>query len=278
LQTHQRTWKIFQRRHVRPCRLDDAVRSSEKSAVKRNNKAVRFVVKASLVAVVGLLAVGPTVTIKVARASSVHTEQPAGGCSQNTATKSLRLLVRDPGASHTISLHGASAQPERPFCKAVTNTRAGRTGSTRRHQPTNTHRAASKSRPQQKHHPLLPHRPLIDTGNVFPYGQCTWWANQRYRQLHGMYVPWKMPANAWQWTARANEFGWHVSQKPRTGAIIDLQPWVQGSQAQGHVAIVERVLGDGRVLASMMNWGWHSRWEVTQWTFSPGPGVTFISS
>ncbi|HEY7415701.1 MAG TPA: CHAP domain-containing protein, partial [Ktedonobacteraceae bacterium] len=43
----------------------------------------------------------------------------------------------------------------------------------------------------------------VGTRNLFPYGQCTWWADQRYHQLHGVYVPWVINANAWQWVARA---------------------------------------------------------------------------
>ena len=113
------------------------------------------------------------------------------------------------------------------------------------------------------------------SANLFPYGQCTWWADQRYHQLHGRYVPWRTNANAWQWTARAHNFGWHVSRRPRLGDIIDLQPWVQGAYGLGHVAVVERVLRNGHVIASNMNWGAHPR-RVTYVEFAPGAGVTFI--
>jgi N-acetylmuramoyl-L-alanine amidase len=113
-------------------------------------------------------------------------------------------------------------------------------------------------------------------GNVFPYGQCTWWADQRYYQLHGVFVPWTTRSDAWQWTARAYEFGWHVSGSPSVGSIIDLQPWVQGAYGGGHVAVVERILSNGHVIASNMNWGRYP-WQVTYVEFAPGPGVTFIS-
>jgi surface antigen len=112
--------------------------------------------------------------------------------------------------------------------------------------------------------------------NVFPYGSCTWWANQRYYQLHSIFVPWRTQSNAWQWTARAYQFGWHVSKFPVVGAIIDLQPGVQGaSYWAGHVAVVERILSNGHVIASNMNWGAYP-WKVTDVEFAPGPGVTFI--
>ena len=113
------------------------------------------------------------------------------------------------------------------------------------------------------------------SGNVFPYGSCTWWANQRYFQLHSIFVPWKTQADAWQWTDRANQFGWHVSTSPVVGSIINLQPWVQGAYGLGHVAVVERILNNGHVIASNMSWG-ANPWQVTDVEFAPGSGVTFI--
>ncbi|HEX6481047.1 MAG TPA: CHAP domain-containing protein [Ktedonobacteraceae bacterium] len=118
--------------------------------------------------------------------------------------------------------------------------------------------------------------PAKGQGNFFPYGQCTWYANQRFHQMHGVYVPWRTQSNAWQWTARAYQFGWRVSSAPSVGAIVNLQPWVQGAYSLGHVAVVERVLQNGRVLASNMNWGVYY-WKVTYVEFTPGPGVSFLS-
>jgi surface antigen len=118
--------------------------------------------------------------------------------------------------------------------------------------------------------------PLLGFANLFPYGQCTWWAAQRYYQLHHVYVPWTTNANAWQWTQRAYDAHWRVSTQPSAGAIIDLQPWVEGAYGLGHVAVVERVLSNGDVIASNMNWGIYY-WKVTYVEFAPGPGVTFIT-
>ena len=117
--------------------------------------------------------------------------------------------------------------------------------------------------------------PTQGSTNVFPYGSCTWWANQRYFQLHGIFVPWRTQSNAWQWTARAYQFGWHVSSSPIVGAIIDLQPGVQGASWAGHVAVVERILRNGDVIASNMNWGAYP-WQVTYVEFAPSAGVTFL--
>jgi surface antigen len=111
--------------------------------------------------------------------------------------------------------------------------------------------------------------------NVFPYPWCTWWANERYHQVHGIYVPWRTNAGAWQWTARAYQFGWHVSTIPTVGSIINLQPWVQGAYGGGHVAFVEQVLSNGHLIASTSAWG-ANIYRVTYVEFAPGPGVTFI--
>ncbi|HLL78967.1 MAG TPA: CHAP domain-containing protein, partial [Ktedonobacteraceae bacterium] len=92
---------------------------------------------------------------------------------------------------------------------------------------------------------------------------------------HGYFVPWHSQANAWQWTARAHQFGWHVSTRPVLGSIIDLQPWVQGAYGLGHVAVVEKILRNGHVIASNMSWG-ANPYRVVDVEFAPGPGVTFI--
>ena len=89
-------------------------------------------------------------------------------------------------------------------------------------------------------------------------------------------MPWKTRADAWEWANRARDFHWRVSSRPAVGDIIDLQPWVDGAYGLGHVAVVEKVLRNGHVIASSMNWGRYY-WEVTDAEFSPGAGVSFIS-
>ena len=117
-----------------------------------------------------------------------------------------------------------------------------------------------------------------NTANLFPYGQCTWWVTQRYHDLRGYYVPWTTNSNAWQWTARAYDFGWHVSNQPSVGAIIDFQPGVQGASPIGHVAIVEQIMGNGDLRTSNMNVIGHPFGSVVYLTFHAGPGVTFITT
>lgn len=116
----------------------------------------------------------------------------------------------------------------------------------------------------------------VGYSNVFPYPACTYWADQRYEQIHGYYVPWTSNAMAWQWTYNAYAYGWHVSSIPTVGAIMDLQPWVQGAYGGGHVGVVEQLLSNGSFIASSMSWG-ANPYAVTDWTFTSGPGVTFIS-
>jgi len=114
------------------------------------------------------------------------------------------------------------------------------------------------------------------SSNSFPFGQCTWWADQRYYQLHGIFVPWRTNAIAANWVDRARQFGWHVSNTPTVGSIIVLQPGIQGAYSAGHVGVVEHILHNGSVIASSMNWGTNPR-MVTDSTFRSGPGVAFIS-
>lgn len=111
--------------------------------------------------------------------------------------------------------------------------------------------------------------------NSYPYGQCTWWADDRYHQLHGIYVPWLYNSDAWRWADRAREHGWKVSSKPKVGSILVMQKYVQGTGGYGHVAIVEKVLPGGRVLTSNMNWGRGA--TVVNVTFKTGPGISFVS-
>jgi LysM repeat protein len=112
-------------------------------------------------------------------------------------------------------------------------------------------------------------------GNAFPYGQCTWWATQRYFQLHGVYVPWQTNANAWQWVSRAYEAHWNVSSTPSPGAIVVLQPWVQGAYNLGHVGVVESV-ANGQAVVSNMNWGPFPG-QIANSVIQPGAGVAFIT-
>lgn len=111
--------------------------------------------------------------------------------------------------------------------------------------------------------------------NRFALGQCTYWANLRYHQLTGYWVPWL--GNAYQWAAGAQASGWVVSSTPRVPSIIVLQPGVQGASGLGHVGIVERINNDGSVYTSNYNWYVGGGWDIlSYYTFYPGPGVSFV--
>lgn len=118
---------------------------------------------------------------------------------------------------------------------------------------------------------------LGGSGNHFFQGQCTYWAAYRFHQLTNVWVPWL--GDAWQWSGQAAASGWHVSSSPSVGAIIVLQPGVQGAGGYGHVAIVERINSDGSVYVSTYNWyaGGGGFGILSYWTFSPGSGVSFVT-
>jgi surface antigen len=119
-----------------------------------------------------------------------------------------------------------------------------------------------------------PSVPTSGTGNRFYYGQCTFWAAERYHQLTGIWVPWL--GNAYQWAAGARASGWTVSSVPKKGSILVLQPGVQGaSYGYGHVAVVESINADGSVYVSQWNWG-GAYATTTYWTFQTGAGVSFV--
>ena len=118
--------------------------------------------------------------------------------------------------------------------------------------------------------------PPIGYSNTYPYPACTWWADQRYYQLHRYFVPWHSNAMAWQWATRARQYHWSISARPKVGAIVDMQPWVQGAYGGGHVAVVERVLRGGTVVASSMSWG-ANPYVVVYMQVRPGPGITFLN-
>jgi surface antigen len=123
-----------------------------------------------------------------------------------------------------------------------------------------------------------PSMPTPGTGGYdgFTYGQCTYWADLRYHQLTGFWVPWG--GNAWEWAAGASASGWIVSSSPHVPSIIVLQPGVQGAGSFGHVAVVERINSDGTVYTT--NWNWYGNgggWATwSSWDFTPGPGVSFV--
>lgn len=86
----------------------------------------------------------------------------------------------------------------------------------------------------------------VSTGanaNLYPWGQCTWYAYLRRMQLG-------LPAynrfgNAANWANAARALGYTVSATPTVGAIVVFAPGQAGAHAwYGHVAIVESIHGN----------------------------------
>jgi surface antigen len=114
------------------------------------------------------------------------------------------------------------------------------------------------------------------TLNRFFYGQCTYWADYRYNQLTGVWVPWL--GNAYEWYQQAINYGWHTSSYPNPNgpSIMVLGPYVQGSySAYGHVAVVEKINGDGTVTTSNMHWPYVGVVSYVNFSY-PVAGTHFI--
>ena len=143
--------------------------------------------------------------------------------------------------------------------------------------PRQTSQATNAPAPAPTYAGVNPGPALGGSGNHFFQGQCTYWAAYRFHQLTNVWVPWL--GDAWQWSGQAAANGWHVSSSPSVGAIIVLQPGVQGAGGYGHVAIVERINSNGSVYASNYNWyaGGGGFGILSYWTFSPGAGVSFVT-
>lgn len=98
-----------------------------------------------------------------------------------------------------------------------------------------------------------PNHATGDTGNAYPYGQCTWWAYTRRAQLGlptGSYF-----GNAQNWAASASALGYWVDHTAReVGDVVMFSPGQAGaSGVYGHVAVVEKVNSDGSVEISESN-------------------------
>jgi surface antigen len=260
LRTYQETWKQFA----------NALTSSQFAKRFQTSSAVRFVGKFGMAALLGVLFLSVTLGLNVGSAHAAAQTSCAGG-------DRVYVVVRGDTLSRIASRYGTSwgvlasynhiANPNVIYTNQVICIPGNRTGSSS--SGTTSHGTSGSTPLTSSSSSAVGH------GNPYPYPACTWWADQRYYQIHGYFVPWTTNSNAWQWTARAYQFGWHVSSAPVVGSIIDLQPWVQGAYGEGHVAVVEQVLSNGHVIASNMSWG-ANPYQVRYVEFAPGPGVTFI--
>lgn len=117
----------------------------------------------------------------------------------------------------------------------------------------------------------------VGSSLAWPVGQCTSWANSRYHQLTGYWIPWS--GNADQWVEGARMANWKVSTSPHIPSVIVLMPGVEGaSSAYGHVAVAEKLLNSTTVQSTTMNWyanGGGFNIEST-WDFTTASGAYFV--
>lgn len=90
-------------------------------------------------------------------------------------------------------------------------------------------------------------------GNMYPYGQCTWWAYERGREYGIPVGSWW--GNARDWADAARQAGRVVDETPSRGSVIVFQPGQDGAHpVYGHVAVVEHVdVQAGSFTVSEMN-------------------------
>lgn len=104
---------------------------------------------------------------------------------------------------------------------------------------------------------------VVDVGNRYSYGYCTWYAYNRRAEL-GRPIG-SFWGDAISWASYARNSGFLVNKTPAVGAVLhdpySAPPW-------GHVAVVERVFGDGSISVSEMNYnGWN---QITSRTIGAG--------
>ncbi|NEO26052.1 MAG: CHAP domain-containing protein [Kamptonema sp. SIO4C4] len=94
-----------------------------------------------------------------------------------------------------------------------------------------------------------PRNPFPNQGH-----NCTWYAHGRMMELgYSEYALDSMRRNAGKWDNDAAR-GCTVTYTPKVPCIAVWDPWVGGTEAEGHVAVVERVNSDGSIVISESNW------------------------
>lgn len=111
-----------------------------------------------------------------------------------------------------------------------------------------------------------------DSGNDYPFSQCTWWVYVRRHQL-GLPVGSHF-GNGAQWADSARALGYQVDHTPSVGAVMVFARGQLGASAQyGHVAVVEAVEDDGSVITSESGAALHGKavsrriWNCDQFWF-----------
>jgi surface antigen len=105
------------------------------------------------------------------------------------------------------------------------------------------------------------------------FGQCTWWAHYKRADEN---LNWM--GDAWNWANAARRRGLTVTTTAAPNATVVFAPNVQEASTLGHVAHVEKLLTDGWVLISEMNFFWNGggNARVDYRYIHTGDGVWFI--
>ncbi len=91
------------------------------------------------------------------------------------------------------------------------------------------------------------------SANLFPNGQCTWYAEQEAFNYAGRYI--NIWGDAHAWAGSASSSGWAVGTYPRIGSVIVFAAGSDGAGYYGHVAWVTRVYPAAHAVAlSEMNY------------------------
>ena len=91
------------------------------------------------------------------------------------------------------------------------------------------------------------------SANLFPNGQCTWYAEQEAFNYTGRYI--NIWGDAHAWADSASSSGWAVGTYPRIGSVIVFAAGWDGAGYYGHVAWVTRVYPAAHTVAlSEMNY------------------------
>jgi surface antigen len=89
--------------------------------------------------------------------------------------------------------------------------------------------------------------------NLFPGGQCTWFAEQMSDRYTGQFP--NFWGNAAQWPASAAGAGWQVGATPRIGSVIVFAAYHYGTGGYGHVGWVRQFYpSTNTVVFDEMNW------------------------
>ncbi|TFU63250.1 CHAP domain-containing protein [Jeotgalicoccus nanhaiensis] len=113
--------------------------------------------------------------------------------------------------------------------------------------------AAEEAEAQEQPAAATPVSSASNGKNYYQWGSCAWYVFEK-RSSMGLSV-----GNGWgdatNWASNAQAAGYSVSNSPSVGAIMQAPAHTNGSYGQGHVAVVERVNGDGSILVSEMQFG-----------------------